>query len=296
MTLCHISFLAKESWLLQSCFDHYLLTKSESVQQLLPEVRDPQSKHLLDRINEGIRTVNNKMACLQLLLNIVCRQPQWTHRIVGLPVFNTLIKCLKTETDIPVLMTSVMILTLLLPVVPVSIVKYLQEILDILTRLASFCVRKPANTPDVYLLHLHVSLYSLFHRLYGMYPFTFLQYIHHQFNKKELVPVFEEIVYPMLERVRLHPQLISGSREDETSTSRWKHLETQDIVIECAKLSLDIVEGTRDDYPTPAFIKRYQTVQDVVRSRHNSDNSQGKIYLFKLNEFETCSLILRFGV
>lgn len=47
----------------------------------------------------------------------------------------------------------------------------------------------------------------------------------------------------MLERVRLHPGLITGSRDTEVSSSRWRSMEVQDIVMECAKVSLDVMEG-----------------------------------------------------
>ncbi|KAK6195034.1 hypothetical protein SNE40_000552 [Patella caerulea] len=271
---------SKESWLLPILIDHYFTTRSKQIQDLLFEIRDPQCKYLLERLNDGVRSNNNKLASLELLLYILCKQPYWTHRVVEMPVFTTLIKCLKNMTDIPVLMTGVMILTLLLPIVPVSIARHLTDILDIFTRLTSFCVRKPANTPDVFLLHLHVALYSLFHRLYGMYPHYFLHYIQTQFTKKDLIPVYDEIVKPMFERVRLHPQLIVGSKESETSTSRWRNLETQDIVIECAKLSLDMVEGTWDDDPCPAFTKRYQAIQEAVKSRHNSGSTSQDTSLF----------------
>ena len=51
----------------------------------------------------------------------------------------------------------------------------------------------------------------------------------------------------MLERVRLHPNLITGNREMEISSARWRNMETQDVVIECAKMSLDVMEGMWDD-------------------------------------------------
>ena len=47
----------------------------------------------------------------------------------------------------------------------------------------------------------------------------------------------------MLERVRLHPHLITGNRDMEISSQRWRNMESQDVVIDCAKMSLDVMEG-----------------------------------------------------
>jgi hypothetical protein len=58
---------------------------------------------------------------------------------------------------------------------------------------------------------------------------------------------------PMLERVRMHPQLVTGSKEKEMSTSRWKTMEIHDITIECAKMSLDMIEGTAEGHRRPLF-------------------------------------------
>lgn len=51
----------------------------------------------------------------------------------------------------------------------------------------------------------------------------------------------------MLERVRLHPGLITGNRDAEIAATRWRTMEIQDVVMECAKMSLDVMEGMWDD-------------------------------------------------
>ena len=55
------------------------------------------------------------------------------------------------------------------------------------------------NVADVFLLHLQVALYSMFHRLYGMFPYSFLTFLRHHYSKKENVNVFEEFVKVMLQ-------------------------------------------------------------------------------------------------
>lgn len=48
--------------------------------------------------------------------------------------------------------------------------------------------------PEVYLIHLHASVYALFHRLYGMYPCNFVSYLRSHYSMKENMDTFEEVV------------------------------------------------------------------------------------------------------
>lgn len=50
------------------------------------------------------------------------------------------------------------------------------------------------NAPDIFLLHLQVALYGLFHRLYGMFPYTFLTYLRHHYSKKDNAAAYEESI------------------------------------------------------------------------------------------------------
>ncbi|XP_046370130.2 hamartin-like [Haliotis rufescens] len=273
----------REAWLIHTLVDYYYVTHSVRIEEILAEVREPQDKPLLDKLQDGLKN-KEKLQSLQLLMYIVYKQPPWTHKIVESPIFSTLLKCLKNANDIPVVMTALMIVTMLLPVVPVTIASHLQEIFDIFMRLSTFSIKKPANTPDIFLLHLQVALYSMLHRLYGMYPSSFLTYLHQQYRKKDNAVVFDEVIMPMLERVRLHPFLIVGTREQETSTNRWKRMETQDVVVECTKMSLDHLEGTWEQLRCPIFAHSYQAARDLVTQAQDHPpgqdvaSSQGKSY------------------
>lgn len=50
------------------------------------------------------------------------------------------------------------------------------------------------HVSEVYLIHLHASVYSLFHRLYGMYPCNFVSYLRSHYSMKENMETFEEVV------------------------------------------------------------------------------------------------------
>lgn len=50
------------------------------------------------------------------------------------------------------------------------------------------------HVTEVYLVHLHASVYALFHRLYGMYPCNFVSFLRSHYSMKENVETFEEVV------------------------------------------------------------------------------------------------------
>lgn len=46
----------------------------------------------------------------------------------------------------------------------------------------------------VHLVHLHAGVYSLFHRLYGMFPCNFVSYLRLHYSMKENLDTFQEVV------------------------------------------------------------------------------------------------------
>ena len=110
-------------------------------------------------------------------------------------------------------------------------------------------------------------------RLYGMFPCNFLSFMRQQdyessscsniFNGKleqfklYLIKMyliswscFSDIVSPMLSTVRLHPLLVTHTREYEKTNARWKGLaEVHDVLAECSRYSLDEYEaGSREEW------------------------------------------------
>ncbi|XP_050010957.1 hamartin isoform X3 [Alexandromys fortis] len=151
------------------------------------------------------------------------------------------------DTDVVVLTTGVLVLITMLPMIPQSGKQHLLDFFDIFGRLSSWCLKKPGHVTEVYLVHLHAGVYALFHRLYGMYPCNFVSFLRSHYSMKENVETFEEVVKPMMEHVRIHPELVTGSKDHELDPRRWKTLETHDVVIECAKISLDPTEASYED-------------------------------------------------
>uniref|UniRef100_A0A667YYH1 TSC complex subunit 1b n=1 Tax=Myripristis murdjan TaxID=586833 RepID=A0A667YYH1_9TELE len=235
------------SMLLNGLVDYFLETNSAQAMHILSSVREPHDKHLLDKMNECMTKQACRLPTLTLLGHVVRKQPSWIHKIARYPLLLSLLKCLKTDTDVVVLITGVLVLITLLPMIPQAGKQHLWEFFDIFGRLASWNLKNPGHVSEVYLIHLHASVYSLFHRLYGMYPCNFVSYLRSHYSMKENMETFEEVVKPMLEHVRIHPELVTGTKDHELDPTRWKKFEIHDIVIECAKVSLDPKEASCEE-------------------------------------------------
>uniref|UniRef100_A0A674ACX4 TSC complex subunit 1b n=1 Tax=Salmo trutta TaxID=8032 RepID=A0A674ACX4_SALTR len=233
--------------LLNGLVDYFLETNSAQAIHILSSVREPHDKHLLDKMNECMTKQACRLPTLTLLGHVVRKQPSWIHKIARYPLLLSLLKCLKTDLDVMVLITGVLVLITLLPMIPQAGKQHLYEFFDIFGRLASWNLKNPGHISEVFLIHLHASIYSLFHRLYGMYPCNFVSYLRSHYNMKENVDTFEEVVKPMLEHVRIHPELVTGTKDHELDPTRWKKFEIHDIVIECAKVSLDPKEASCEE-------------------------------------------------
>lgn len=70
---------------------------------------------------------------------------------------------------------------------------------------------------------LQVGLCSLFHRLYALYPCNFISYLKQQYTQRDQFEslAFNHTIRPMLESVRMHPLLVTASKDAEISTNRY---------------------------------------------------------------------------
>lgn len=233
--------------LVNTLVDYYLETNSQPVLHILTTLQEPHDKHLLDKMNEYVGKAASRLSTLSLLGHVIRLQPSWKHKLSQAPLLPSLLKCLKMDTDVIVLTTGVLVLITMLPMIPQSGKQHLHDFFDIFGRLSSWCLKKPGHVTEIYLVHLHASVYALFHRLYGMYPCNFVSFLRSHYSMKENLATFEEVVKPMMEHVRIHPELVTGSKDHELDPQRWKKLETHDVVIECAKISLDPTEASCED-------------------------------------------------
>ncbi|XP_029685962.1 TSC complex subunit 1a isoform X2 [Takifugu rubripes] len=230
-----------------SLVEHYLDSSSSQAVVLLSSIREPHHKILLEKLNESLNRPGSRLETVTLLGHLVRRQPPWVHHISRLPLLTTLLRCLKTDADVVVLITALLVLITLLPMIPQAGKQHIFDFFDVFGRLTSWSYKNPGQVPAVYLVHLRAGVYSLFHRLYGMFPCSFISYLRLHYSMKENLDTFQEVVKPMLGLVRVHPELVTGTQDYELDPSRWKSYEVHDIVMECSRLSLDPLESSCED-------------------------------------------------
>ncbi|CAK6983189.1 TSC complex subunit 1a isoform X3 [Scomber scombrus] len=203
-----------------SLVDYYLDCSSPQALLLLSSVREAHHKPLLEKLNESLNRPVSRQAALTLLGHLIRKQPPWVHHISRSNLLTSLLRCLKTDSDVVVLITGVLVLITLLPMIPQAGKQHIYDFFDVFGRLASWSLKNPGHVPVVHLVHLQASVYSLFHRLYGMFPCNFISYLRLHYSMKENLDTFQEVVKPMLEHVRVHPELVSGTQDYELDPSR----------------------------------------------------------------------------
>jgi len=229
----------RDPWLVSGLYDHHAATGSLQSLKLLITVKEPHDKLLCDRLAEGLRSSSGRDVAIDVLGYIVRKQPTWLHKVVQHPVFHYLLKLLKSESDLCTVVPCLLVLTALLPAVSTKLGSQLPDMFEVFGRLASLSSREGGST--LASTHLTVGLYALFHRLYGMFPCNFLSWLRNQYPEQNSSTggVFSTTIAPLLASVRLHPLLVTQSREQERTAIRWKGLsEVHDVVAECSRYSL----------------------------------------------------------
>ncbi|XP_077291444.1 tuberous sclerosis 1 protein hamartin [Arctopsyche grandis] len=236
----------KDSWLVVGLVEYQLTTGSARVADVLVKVPPPHDKVLLDRTADLLRMASApaRTQTLALLAHVVRRQPLWLHKLPKHPLFRDLLHLLRDECEPVPLLSGLLLLITLLPMIPTFISPYFQDIFEVFGRLAAWEGRTAA---DPHRDHLQLALYGLFQNLYAMFPCNFVDYLRREYVKKENLEVFAHTVRPMLESVRMHPLLITASKNSETDNARWKKMEHHDVVVECRRFSS---EGARCARPS----------------------------------------------
>ena len=281
----------KEPWLVNGLYDTFCLTKSPKVLELLLDVRkDPHDRFLCDKICDALRQRGKQRALgLEVLGYIIRKQPSWLYRILDHNLMKQWIKVLKTEDDIVILMSGILNLLAFLPAVPGNLSNQLSDIFDVFSRLASWRLQWLEHLPDIQQIHLDVVLYAYFHRVFGMFPCNFLSYLRSNFSNqgsKNSQAIFTHVIRPIMSSVRMHPLLVTNTREYEKSVDRWKRMEVHDVVVESSRISLLSQESSREETldiggifdshevpPASPFLSfPFAPIPAIERNQHN--NSQ----------------------
>lgn len=132
------------------------------------------------------------------------------------------------------------------------------------------------GVPEVQQEHVRVGLYSFFHLLFGMFPCNFLSYlrVHYSENNRENHAVFIHTIKPMLNYVKMHPSLVTQTKEYEKTASRWRKMELHDIIVESSRYSLDsIINSKEEDVPPLPGLSDLDSLS--IKSQSDQDtNSQ----------------------
>ena len=66
-------------------------------------------------------------------------------------------------------------------------------------------------------------------------------------RRREVAAAFDHVVRDWLKGVRLHPMLVTSSIDHERSRQRWQRKESHDILVDCSRYALDMIESTAAD-------------------------------------------------
>lgn len=260
--------LVQDNWLLYGLYEHYMVTNSVRCMEIMINVREPHYNYLFNKLSDSLKGSKHepKVQALTLLGHVLRKEPPWLYKITEHNLLKDLLKLLKTETDILLLLSTLLALVVMLPIVPSRMGQYLQDVFEIFSRLAAWNCSNPEKLVEEQMIHMQVALYALFQRLYGMYPCNFLAYLRNQYRSKEQMPIFVHTVKPMLDTVKMHPLLVTASKDKETTTERWKKMGAHDVVVECERFSLDVAERCQHEscYLTTSFRSRSGTTNSTT--------------------------------
>ncbi|XP_055849067.1 hamartin [Episyrphus balteatus] len=227
----------KDIWLVHGMMDYFFKTGSLRIMEVLVKAQSPHDIYIFDRLSDWLKSSSHRLQALTLFGFVVRKHPTWLYKIEKHKIIWDMLKLLKTEKEIVSLMSALLCIVTLLPIIPMNVSTFLNDLFEVFGHLASWNSQNPNKLSDDKLVHLQLGLQMLFHRLYGMYPCNFLSYLS-EFTKKEKGAIFQHTIKPLLDTVRVHPMLVTASPEKEMNAARWKNREPHDVVQECAKLSV----------------------------------------------------------
>ncbi|KAL7020613.1 hypothetical protein ACKWTF_011588 [Chironomus riparius] len=246
----------KESWIVNGMIDYYAQTNSFRIVEVLVKVQTPHDINIFNKLQKCLQESNpkQKTVALTLFAHIVRKHPTWLHKVVNHGFLKDLLKFLRYERDVITLISGLLCIISLLPIIPTSISSYLPDLFEIFNYVATLTCQQ-LNLSECHLTYLQYGLYMLFNRLYGMYPCNFIDYIRNEYIlKTEKTPIFNHTIRGLLDTVKIHPNLIISTKSSETTTSRFKKMEPHDVVVECAKYSVDNEKSVSNGSSASGFL------------------------------------------
>lgn len=241
----------KDTSILSTLVEYYLTSRSQRCLDVLVAIRESSAKDLFDKLHDCLKG-KTRHCTLKLITNIVHRQPPWLHHITSHKILSHIIMVIKSDSEPVHVMQASMIIFSLMPMLPVQFgTSALADTFEAFSVLAAQCTKRPSHIHESHLMYLKLSLQILFQYLYGMYPCNFLAYLRgfygSQDNSRERLTVYTKTIRPLLQRTRVHPLLVTASKDAELSSARWKKMQPYDILMECGQHTLDPKEHITDN-------------------------------------------------
>nr|AAD48503.1 tuberous sclerosis gene product-1 homolog [Drosophila melanogaster] len=270
----------KEQWVVKFMLDYFFTTGSQRILEVLVKAQAPHDGYIFDKLDDCLKQSQHRVQSLQVFCFIVRHHPTWLYKIEKHRLIKSVFKLMTHEKEIVPLMSALLCIITLLPIIPNSVPNFLNDLFEVFGHLASWKLQNSNKLPDEKLVHLQLGLQMLFHRLYGMYPCSFIAYLVEFIKRGNGGGIFQHTIKPLLNTVRVHPMLVTATPETEVNNTRWKEMEPHDVVMECANLSLPVLlpETSNEDgsyaYPmTPGY----------SRMTSNTSNTD---YSYQLREFQ----------
>ncbi|KAH8382730.1 hypothetical protein KR009_004941, partial [Drosophila setifemur] len=281
----------KEQWVVQCMLDYFFKTGSERILEVMVKAQAPHDGYIFDRLDDCLKQSQHRLQSLQVFCFIVRHHPTWLYKIEKHRLIKSVFKLLTHEKEIVPLMSALLCIITLLPIIPNSVPNFLSDLFEVFGHLASWKLQNSNRLPDEKLVHLQLGLQMLFHRLYGMYPCSFMAYLVDFIKRGNGGGIFQHTIKPLLDTVRVHPMLLTATPETEVNNTRWKEMEPHDVVIECANLSLPVLlsEASNEDgsyaYPmTPGYSRMTSNTsntdfsyQHQLRDFHHTRNAFSRL-------------------
>ncbi|RVE45001.1 hypothetical protein evm_010365 [Chilo suppressalis] len=219
----------REPWLTRALLLYHARSGSARALDLLARAPDHHARHLLDALHDRLRAdPPARRHALAALAPLVARRPPWLHRLPAHPLARDLARTARREREPLPLLHALLALAALLPAAPALAAPLAADLAAALLRPAALAPPPPPPAA----LHLRLAQRALFHALYATHPCTLLEALRSDARERE-----RELA-PLLATVRLHPALLTGSRQREADAARWQRIEPHDVLAECRRLAV----------------------------------------------------------
>jgi tuberous sclerosis protein 1 len=113
-------------------YEYHTLTSSAQSLDLLIGVNEPHDRFLCDKICEGLKAGGRaRLNALSVLGYVIRKQPPWLYRLTHNALMKELVKVLKTEEDLVIMMSALLDVLTLMPILPTYVAPYLHDLFEV---------------------------------------------------------------------------------------------------------------------------------------------------------------------